>query len=259
MTPGQRRSGFFNVCLAGIRCRQALADVGSDYLSDPGLTPPDLSACRTSTRAARAAGISEAAPAAPIEHGRRAPSPAARPAAARSSKKPRRHDARERKPPPAPTTIPIAAINTPSQSTRGQQSGAATDPTSQAHARTRASARSPRTPARPPRPTTAISSAMPANPENTKAFSRSGDSTSARTSSSVAARSSGLVRGNVADDARDRRHERVRIARRPHEQAAGHAQSAAPADRSSSPGPCTTFSSSASATTPTMRRGTRLP
>ena len=43
----------------------------------------------------------------------------------------------------------------------------------------------------PATPTTAISSAMPANPENTKAFSRSGDSTSARTSSSVAARSTG--------------------------------------------------------------------
>ena len=47
----------------------------------------------------------------------------------------------------------------------------------------------------PATPTTAISSAMPANPENTKAFSRSGDSTSARTSSSVAARSTGWSGG----------------------------------------------------------------
>ena len=43
----------------------------------------------------------------------------------------------------------------------------------------------------PATPTTAISSATPANPDTTKAFSRSGASTSARTSSSVAARSTG--------------------------------------------------------------------
>ena len=43
----------------------------------------------------------------------------------------------------------------------------------------------------PATPTTAINSAMPANPEKTKAFNLSGDRSSARTSSSVAARSTG--------------------------------------------------------------------
>ena len=69
----------------------------------------------------------------------------------------------------------------------------------------------------------------------------------------------GLVRRHLADDARHRRHERVRIACRVHEQPAGTPASAAPGDRSSSAGPGTTFSSSTSATMPTMRRGCGLP
>ena len=76
----------------------------------------------------------------------------------------------------------------------------------------------------PATPTTAISSATPANPDSTKAFSRSGASTCARTSASVAARSTGwsaeisrMIRVTGVD-------QRVRVARRVHEQAAavGH-------------------------------------
>ena len=46
--------------------------------------------------------------------------------------------------------------------------------------------------------------ATAAKPPKTRAFSRSGVSTSARMSSSVAARSTGWSDGHVADDARDR-------------------------------------------------------
>src|SRR5437867_4277475 len=76
----------------------------------------------------------------------------------------------------APAAMPIAAISTPSESTlvnrcRGVDPMASRTPNS----RVRALTENASTPAT---PTTAISSAMPANPENTKAFSRAGDSTS---------------------------------------------------------------------------------
>ena len=72
----------------------------------------------------------------------------------------------------------------------------------------------------PATPTTAIVSATAAKPPNTSAFSRFGASTSARTSSSVAALLDRLIGRQVADDPRDRRHQRVGIGPRVHEQAA---------------------------------------
>ena len=86
-------------------------------------------------------------------------------------------------------TIPIAAMTAPSDRTPKQQVPRCR-PDRQPHAElARARAHRERQHAR--HPTTAINSATPANPESTKAFSRSGASFSARTSSSVAARSTG--------------------------------------------------------------------
>ena len=84
--------------------------------------------------------------------------------------------------------MPIVAIARPSDTTRNTRSPGA-DPTARRtpNSRVRALTENASTLAT---PTTAISNAMPANPENTNALTRSGDSTSARTSSSVAARSS---------------------------------------------------------------------
>jgi hypothetical protein len=85
--------------------------------------------------------------------------------------------------------IPIAAIVVPSLSTRvsscrGGQPTASRIPNSRVRALTRKAS----TPAT---PTSAMSKAIPANAEKTNAFTRSGDNISARTSSSVAARSTG--------------------------------------------------------------------
>ena len=85
--------------------------------------------------------------------------------------------------------MPVAAITAPSPSTRvsrcrGSDPIASRTPNS----RVRALTENASTPAT---PTTAISSATPAKPPKTSAFRRSGASTSARTSSSVAARSTG--------------------------------------------------------------------
>ena len=119
--------------------------------------------------------------------------------------------------------------------------GAAAPIRSPGGCRTRASARSPRTPARRRRRRPQSVSATPAKPPNTSAFSRSGASTSARTSSSVAGLLHRLLGRQLADDARDRRHQRVRIGLRVDEQPAAanlllerviHASSPAPARRS---------------------------
>ena len=85
--------------------------------------------------------------------------------------------------------MPMTAIAVPCDSTcvssaRGEQPTASRMPNSRVRALTEKAS----TPAM---PTTAISSAIPANPENTSALTRSGESSSERTSSSVAARSTG--------------------------------------------------------------------
>ena len=107
-------------------------------------------------------------------------------ARSRDSSPPRRQT---RSRPRRPRRCRSATMTAPSDRTRisrcrGDEPTASRTPNS----RVRALTENASTPAT---PTTAISSAMPANPESTNAFSRSGDSTSARTSSSVAARSTG--------------------------------------------------------------------
>ena len=85
--------------------------------------------------------------------------------------------------------MPLTAITAPSPRTRVSRCRGV-DPTASRmpNSRVRALTENASTPAT---PTTAIVSATAANPPNTSAFSRFGASTSARTSSSVAARSTG--------------------------------------------------------------------
>ena len=98
---------------------------------------------------------------------------------------PREHEAAERR----QWRCPAAAITAPSLSTRSSRCRGADPIASRTpNSRVRALTENASTPAT---PTSAIVSATPAKPPKTSAFSRSGASTSARMSSSVAARSTG--------------------------------------------------------------------
>ena len=114
--------------------------------------------------------------------------------------------------------MPAAAITAPSRSTpvsrwRGSEPIASRMPNS----RVRALTENASTPAT---PTTAISSATPAKPPKTSAFSRSGASTSALHVVERRRLLDRLLGRQLADDARDRRDQRIRIGLRVHEQAA---------------------------------------
>ena len=170
----------------------------------------------TSTREARAAGISDASTAAATRIIAAATIGSA--PGMRTSSMYAPTSRASANPPTAPATMPMPAITAPSlQDARQQCIGADPIASRMPNSRVRALTENASTPAT---PTTAIVSATAAKPPNTSAFSRSGASTSARTSSSVAALLDRLIGRQLADDARDRRHQRVRIGARVHEQPA---------------------------------------
>ena len=109
----------------------------------------DLSACKTSTRDARAAGISEARTAAPTRTAA-APSIGSTPGRPRRLEISRRDARRTRNPHAAPATMPIADDQRRLRPAPASAADAATSRPPAAR-RTRACARSPRTPARPRR------------------------------------------------------------------------------------------------------------
>ncbi len=105
--------------------------------------------------------------------------------------------------------MPTTAMTAPSRKIRVSRCRGADPMASRMpNSRVRALTENARTPAT---PTTAIVSATAANPPKTSAFNRSGASTSALMSSSVAGRSTGCSGDELANDARDLRHERVGV------------------------------------------------
>ena len=157
------------------------------------------------------------------------------------------------KPPTAPATTPAPAITAPSPSTRvSRWRGADPIASRMPNSRVRALTENASTPAT---PTTAIASATAgeaAEHERVQPIRRE------HFGAHVVQRRRALDRligRQLADDPRDRRHQRVRI-RCARARTAGRRRSPArTGDRRVIAGPGTTFSSSTSAATPTMRRG----
>ena len=180
----------------------------------------DRSACSTSTREARAAGISDAMTAAPIRTAA-APSTGSAPGSCDVLEEARRRRARARSRPTAPATMPIAAITTPSDEHARQQvprRGADRQPDAEL-ARARAH-----------RERQHAGDADDGDQQRDAGESGEHERVQPLRRQHLGAHVlerrgalDRLVRGDLADDARHRRHERVRIARRVHEQAAGDA------------------------------------
>ncbi len=146
-----------------------------------------LSACTTSIRDARAAGINDAMTAADDEHERGARR--GHEAGQVHIRHVSAHEPRQREPAEHARDDPEGGDHSALASTRASRCrGSEPTASRMPNSRVRALTENASTPAT---PMTAMSSATPANTPNTSAFRRSGASTSARTSSSVAACSTG--------------------------------------------------------------------